>query len=501
MAGIGRREFLRMAGGAIASAVAVTGYPVAGTARGSSSKPNVLLILADDMGYGDAGCYNPDSKIPTPNIDALAAQGMRFTNAHSPGAVCIPTRYGLLTGRFPFRKRETDGPMVPDQPLLEENRVTLPLLFRRAGYRTGCIGKWHLGFRDWRRVDYTKPLRGGPVDRGFDYFFGMHASLDIPPYFYIENDRCVEPPTQTIEENHSPGVKPIQGAFWRAGKIAPNFRHQEVLNRFTDKAIDFVRSHQRNYPEKPFFLYYAMSAPHTPWLPSERFRGRSGAGPYGDFVAEVDAEVGRLLAVLKELQIEDSTLVIFTSDNGPVWYPEDVDRYGHRSAYIYRGMKGDLWEGGHRMPFIVRWPGFVPPGSVRNDLVCFTDLLATFAGILGQQLPPGSGEDSFDISPLLQGRVSSLPERPPVIIGGRALLTGRWKFIEGSGRGGLSRRYLPKSVREKEVSVECELYDLKEDPGETKNLAKEKPEVVSELRATLQRYKESGYTVHEPRGQ
>ncbi len=488
MSDVPRREFLKTVGAGMG--VLALGQVAAGCAKrpGTRKLPNVLLILADDMGYGDPGCFNPESKIPTPNIDRLASEGARFTNAHSPGAVCVPTRYGLMTGRFPLRKQR-EGGLRPIQPLIERDRMTLADLFRRAGYRTGCIGKWHLGFRDWTSIDYSKPLRGGPLDQGFDYFFGMHASLDIPPYFYIENDRCVEPPTEMIEENHSPGVTPIQGAFWRRGPIAPNFRHEEVLRVFTDKALQFVRSHSKEHSERPFFLYYAMTAPHTPWLPSEEFRGKSGAGDYGDFTVQVDAEVGRLLAALRDLGIEGSTLVIFTSDNGPVWFPQDVRRYGHSSSGPFRGMKADLWEGGHRMPFVARWPGKIPAGLVQDEVICFTDLFATFASLLGQKVPEGNAEDSFDILPLLLGQAKRLPDRNPVVIGDRAVIRGKWKFIEGSGQGGLSRRYGEGGKPAACPEEEGELYDLESDLGETKNLYRERPEIVRELRQVLEEVK------------
>ncbi len=286
----------------------------AGVSSAADAKPNVLIILVDDMGYGDPGCYNPKSKIPTPHIDRLASQGLRFTDAHAPGAVCHPSRYGLLTGRYPFR---IDVSVWPKQPLIEEGRMTIASLFKSQGYRTAMVGKWHLGFLE---QGYDRPLSGGPVDRGFDSFFGIRASTDIPPYFYIRGDRAVAPPTDHIEAHRSAGWSPIQGAFWRAGGIAPGLELKDVLPRFTDEAIQVIKDNARTRKEQPLMLYLAFPSPHTPWLPAPEFKGASGAGLYGDFMAMVDAMIGRVLATLDNAGMTDDTLVIFTSDNGPVWY-------------------------------------------------------------------------------------------------------------------------------------------------------------------------------------
>lgn len=295
--------------------------------------PHLVVILADDMGYGDPGCYNPASKIPTPHIDRLAAEGMRFTDAHAPGPLCHPSRYGLMTGRYPFR---TDVSRWPTRPLIEEKQVTLPSMLRDAGYATAMVGKWHLGFAE---DGYANRLPGGPVDRGFDSYFGIRASTDIPPYFYIRGDRAVTPPTGRIEANASAGWSPIQGAFWRAGGIAPDLTLSDVLPRFTDEAIAVIENHRD--ARKPLMLYLAYPAPHTPWLPAPRFQGKSGAGLYGDFVMMVDHEIGRVLAALESAQMLGTTLIVFASDNGPTWYPADTARFGHDSAGGFRGMKAD----------------------------------------------------------------------------------------------------------------------------------------------------------------
>lgn len=387
-------------------------------------KPNILLILVDDMGYGDPGCYNSQSKIATPNIDRLAREGMRFTDAHAPGSLCHPSRYGLMTGQHPFR---TDVSKWPTRPLIRPDQATLASVLKAAGYRTAMVGKWHLGFEE---NGYDQPLPGGPVDRGFDSFFGFRASTDIPPYFYLRGNRCVLPPTNEIAEHHTEGLAPIQGEFWKAGRIAPDVELKNVLPRFTDEAIAVIHDHAKSQ-EKPLMLYFAPTAPHTPWLPSDEFRGRSPAGMFGDFAMMVDAMIGRLLNALDETKLSDNTLIIFTSDNGPVWYSEDIQRTGHDSAGGLRGMKNSHWEAGHRLPFIVRWPNKVKAGSTTSQTICFTDIMATLADVNQVQLAADAGPDSFSFLPVLLGE---LPEDKPVresLVIGNSIRFGSWKYIEG----------------------------------------------------------------------
>jgi arylsulfatase A len=438
-------------------------------------KPNIVVILVDDMGYGDTGCYNPRSKIATPHIDRLASEGMRFTDAHAPGALCHPSRYGLLTGRYPFR---TDTSKWPTQPLIDENQVTIASLLRDAGYATAMVGKWHLGFAE---DGYDKPLPGGPVDRGFDDFFGIRASTDIPPYFHIRGDRALLPPTDHIAENHSDGWTPHQGAFWREGGIAPDLKLSDVLPRFTDEAISAIT---RRDTAKPLMLYLAYPAPHTPWLPSAEFKGKSGAGMYGDFVMMVDHEIGRVLDALAAAGMSGETLLVFTSDNGPVWYPQDVERFGHDSAGGLRGMKSDAWEAGHRMPFIVRWPGRVEPGAVSHQTICFTDLLATFAEVCAVKLSADAGPDSFSFLPVLDG--TQPPEKPirgPIVMragssSAMMIRSGDWKLIDQLGSGGFSD---PKTINPGPGDPPGQLYNLRDDPGERNNIYQNYPGRVSEL--------------------
>jgi arylsulfatase A len=449
----------------------------------AAGNPHILVLLVDDMGYGDPGCYNPDSKIPTPNIDGLAREGMRFTDAHAPGPLCHMSRYGLMTGCYPFR---TDVGRWPSHALIEPGQTTVPSLLKRQGYRTAMVGKWHLGFEE---NGYEKPLPGGPVDVGFDSFFGIRASTDISPYFYIRDRNAVSPPTASIEANNTDGWSPIQGAFWRAGGIAPDLELKDVLPRFTEEAIAIIDGHAAKKTEQPLMLYLAFPAPHTPWLPSPEFSGKSGAGLYGDFLVMVDAMIGRVLEALETAGMAEDTLVVFTSDNGPVWYDGDMERFGHDSSGGLRGMKADAWEGGHRMPFIVRWPGKIAPAAVSEQTICFTDLLATFAVLTGYPRKGSEGPDSFGLSKVLLGtQEADSPVRPHLAMqsggGFMTVRVGEWKLIDALGSGGFSE---PKKVRPKPGEPAVQLFDLKNDPGESMNVAADHPEIIARLRATLEK--------------
>lgn len=462
---------------------------IASAESSGQNNPNIVFILADDMGYGDPGCYNGNSQIPTPNLDKLAEEGIRFSNAHASGSWCTPSRYGLLTGRYPCR---IDVRQWNRQALIERGRVTLGSLLQRHGYYTACIGKWHLGFDNIQQADFTEPLTGGPVDVGFDTFFGLEASLDIPPYYYIKDDHVVKPPTIQCEDHYSPessGWNRIQGAFWRGGNKAPGFDHEQVLPTLTDKAVAFLREHHAKRHEQPFFLYFPLTAPHTPWLPTAEFHGTSGAGIYGDFVHMADASVGRILKTLDKLEVADNTLVVFTSDNGPVWYKWNNIRFNHDSRGGLRGMKGDGWEGGHHVPFIARWPGHIPAGSRNNQLIGFTDLLATFANIVDAELPTDAGEDSLSILPLLLGNQPDKPIRQTLIIGNNTLIDWPWKYIDGSPMGGQHRVGLKWKFGSEHIqpfkSISSALYNLEQDPMEKTNLVEQLPEKTRELQNKL----------------
>ena len=450
------------------------------------SPPNIVLILADDMGYGDATCYNAKSKNPTPHIDRLAREGMRFTDAHSPASVCVPTRYGLLTGRYPHRANLT----WRRQSVIEKGRATVASVLRERGYATAMVGKWHLGFDGGPDYDYTKPLVGGPLDHGFDFFFGMAHSLDIVPYYYISGRKAVMAPTNQIGPRNTKGWSPIQGEFWRGGPISPDFKHSEVLPRFTTESVEYIRT--RRGKNHPFFLYVALPAPHTPWLPTKKFRSRTN-NMYGDFVAMVDDTVGQILKALDDARLADNTLVLFTSDNGPVWYDADTQRFRHSATTPLRGMKGDAWEAGHRIPFIVRWPGKTKAGAVSEALVCQTDLLGTFAAMAGRSLVDDEGEDSENFLPVLRGQRD---------FGRRWLITGTrpshlavrhrfWKFIPSLGSGGFSA---PRRLAPQAGGPKGQLYNLDADLGERENLWLKQPGEVEEFTRHITRQKEAKRT-------
>ena len=469
----------------------------------AADKPNIVYILADDMGYGDAGAYNPQSKIPTPAMDALAMQGMRFTDAHTGSAVCTPTRYGILTGRYAWRSRLKRGVLYGyDEPLIEEGRLTVPALLKQHGYMTGCVGKWHLGL-GWHQlapfpvpanpratttrateemVDLTRPLSAGPHTSGFDYSFIIPASLDMDPYVYIENGKVVEQPTARVDASPRPKM-------WRAGPIAPGFKFENVLPDFTAKAEGFIdRSAAGAKDGKPFFLYLPLNSPHTPHVPSQKFEGKSGLAPFADFVMETDWSVGRIVEALRRNGLDDNTIVIVTSDNGSHAEPLDLEAKGHKSNGDWRGQKSDAWEGGHRVPFIVRWPAKVKPASTCDQTICTTDLMAAVAQIIGVSVPDSAGEDSASFLGLLDGSTDGPVREATVhhsIEGSFAIRQGDWKLILCRGSGGWSLR---EPAAKKQNLPPVQLYNLRDDPGETKNVAAEQKPVVERLQALLAKY-------------
>ncbi len=445
------------------------------------ARPNIVYILADDLGPGDVSALNPQAAWRTPNLDRLAREGRTFTDAHSASAVCTPSRYAILTGRYPWRTILKARVLNGYSPaLIESGRLTVAELLRRAGYRTAAIGKWHLGL-DWAKrgpepeaVDFEQPMARGPVQAGFDYFHGISASLDMPPYVYIENDRVVSPPAHSVALSPKP-------AFYRAGPTADGFSHEQVLPHLTKKAVDHIdrvaddRAH-------PFFLYVPLTAPHTPIMPGEAWAGKSGVNAYGDFVLATDDAVGRILAALDRRGLAGNTLVVFTSDNGcsPFADFETLGRHGHDSSNGYRGAKADIYEGGHRIPFIARWPGHVEPGSRSDALVSQTDLLATCAELVGATLPADAGEDSVSMLALLgadagRGRDSLIVAS---VNGSLAIRRGDWKLCACPDSGGWSD---PRPGQAPEGLPPFQLFDLRNDPGETRNLATERPDKLEEL--------------------
>lgn len=476
----------------------------------AAEKPNIVVILADDLGTGDVRCLNPQGKIATPNLDRLAAAGMIFTDAHSASAVCTPTRYALLTGRYCWRSKLQSGVLGGLSPrLIESNRPTVASLLKEQGYRTGCVGKWHVGM-DWEllpgkkvsdlniepreqvfNVDYTKPIKNGPNAVGFDYFYGIAASLDMVPYAYIENDRLTAKPT----EDRSFLMRPeTPKRSTRQGPTVPGFEAHDVLPTLTAKANAFLTECAAK-PTTPFFLYVPLASPHTPIAPSKEWQGKSGLGSYADFVAQTDDAVGKLLATLEKLKLAENTLVIFTSDNGcsPEADYSDLLKKGHNPSGSYRGHKADIYEGGHRVPFIVRWPGVVKAGRTSTQLLCLSDLLRTCAEIAGAKVPDAAGEDSFSFVPVLKekagegGRTSLVNHS---INGSFAIRDGDWKLCLCPGSGGWSA---PRPGRDDASKLPTmQLFNLKDDLGETKNLVAEEPKIVERLAKLLEQHVAEG---------
>lgn len=473
--------------------------------------PNIVYILADDLGYGDVSIYNPESKITTLNIDKLASDGMRFTDMHAPSSVCTPSRYGILTGDYCWRSRLPEGVLSGyGRALILPGQPTVATLLKKHGYSTAVIGKWHLGLnwviksghesalqipendpestkmvRDINPdyIDFTKPVTDGPREHGFDYSYVLPASLDMAPYCYVQNDTLTEPLSSTTKGNElNPKSSPnyATGVFWRPGPMSQGFDFNNVLPNFTNKAVAYIK--KRAYADKSFFLYFAMPSPHTPWLPSKEFIGKSKAGPYGDYVTEVDAMVGRVLNAIKESGLSSNTIVIFTSDNGPYWRPQFIKKYHHHAAYIFRGMKADAWEGGHRVPFIVKWPEHIKAGSVSNLISTLTNLMATSADIVGGDTMADSSLDSYSLMPaLLQNPDSSLVQKTIINESSHGLYAvrkGSWKLIEGRGSGGFSK---PITYQPKPGEAKGQLYDIKTDPSETNNLYLKDPGKVDSM--------------------
>lgn len=484
-------------------------FVIATHARGpllAAEKPNIVVILADDLGYGDVRCYNPEGKIPTPHMDRLAAEGLRFTDAHTPSAVCTPTRYGLVTGRYCWRSKLKSGVLGGLSPrLIESGRMTMASLLKSQAYHTTAIGKWHLGM-NWTKlpgrivselsiesadqvhnVDYSQPVTDGPNSVGFDDYFGISASLDMVPYAYLRNDRLTALPTGDRAFLMMLGRD--KGGKTRLGPAAADFDAANVLPDLTREAVRSIGERAESARSgKPFFLYLPLAAPHTPILPTREWQGKSGLNPYGDFVMQTDWAVGEILRKLDEERLTDHTLVVMTSDNGcspQAQYPELLAK-GHNPSGAFRGHKADLYEGGHRVPFLVRWPGRAPAGQTSSQLVCLTDVMGTVADILGVPLPDNAGEDSFSFLPALTGAAGQV--RTDLIShsinGSFAIREGRWKLLLCPGSGGWSE---PRPGQDDTSALPLvQLFDLEADPGERKNLAEIQPAVVQHLTKLLE---------------
>jgi len=464
-------------------------------------KPNIVLILADDLGYGDISYLNPDSKIRTPNIDRIAQSGVVFTDAHSSSAVSTPTRYGLLTGRYSWRSELKKGVLNGySEAIIPSDRKTLPQMLREQGYHTSCIGKWHLGWK-WKNIekgndsiDYSQPISDGPTERGFDYFLGFNGSLDMPPYVYVENNMPTSPPDRITTGNNIPAGNPgYDGSFWREGPTGSDFFHEECTPEFFRKACNYIE--EKAVQDKPYFLYLALPSPHTPILPGDEFKGKSGINPYADFVMMIDSEIGKLLDVIEKTGEGENTIVIFASDNGcaPWADTRTLESRGHRPSYIYRGYKADLYEGGHRVPLIIRWTAAVKKPHVVNQTVCLNDLMATFASITGYRLAENEAEDSYDLLPaiLKPGYRRTIREATvhQSVNGNLAIRKGEWKLLMTPGSGGWSS---PRPGKEEKGLPSVQLFNMKQDPSETTNLQAEYPDIVKELTELLKKYIEEG---------
>lgn len=460
--------------------------------------PNIILILADDMGYGDVGALNPDSRIPTENLNRIAGEGVIFTDAHATSSVSTPSRYSLMTGRYNWRSTLKKGVVGGyAAPLIPADRTTMAGMLQKRGYKTACIGKWHLGW-NWnnvekspKNIDYSQPITGGPTQRGFDYFYGIAASLDMAPYVYVENDKATIPPDR-IEPDYKNDV-----AFWREGPISPDFEHAAVFENLTDRVCDFIAANAGG--SSPFMVYYPMTAPYTPVMPSEEFIGKSGLNLYADFVMMLDNEIGRILAAIDNAGVENNTIVIFATDNGcaPYIHPEELVDMGHYPSGILRGYKSDIYDGGHRVPLLIKWPDRIAPHTVEQT-VCLTDLMATFASVTGYELAPDEAEDSFDLSEVLFRTNYDKEVREATIHssndGSIAIRKGDWKLITVPYSGGWG--YPTK--KESEGLPAIQLYNMKNDPAETVNMCNSHPDVVQELFDTLTAYVVNGRSTPGP---
>ena len=468
-----------------------------------NAKPNVVYILADDMGYGDLSCLNADSKVQTVHLDRMAADGMVFHDAHASSAVCTPSRYSIMTGRYNWRSKLKKGVLNGyGGPLIEEHRMTVASMLREQGYRTGCIGKWHLGW-EWGRsdedpetLDFSKAVTGGPADHGFDYYFGIIASLDFPPYVYVENDRPTTPNFRHLDCEAEGYVKK---RYMRSGECAEDLEPEDVLPNFTRRACAFIEDAAAG--DQPFFLYFPLPAPHSPILPTAEYRGTTGTNEYGDFCAMVDGVVGQVMAALEQAGVADNTVLAFAADNGcsPMADFDELHAVGHHPSYHFRGHKADIYEGGHRIPLVVRWPALIAAGSSSDQTVCLADLLATCADIVDTTLPPDAGEDSVSNLPIWRGDAidGSLREATVhhSVNGAFSIRRGRWKLEMCPGSGGWSDPQPGEACR---GLPPIQLYDLDSDIGETTNVADEHPDVISELQKLLTRYVTNGRSTQGP---
>jgi len=480
-----------------------------------NKRPNVVFILADDMGYGDVSALNKNAGFVTPNLDQMCEEGVAFTDAHATSAVCSPSRYGLLTGRYNWRSRLKRGVLGGcDRALIEEDRMTIGHMFQQQGYATAAIGKWHVGM-DFKTgddfnlkahyamcdgVDYAGIIENSPVTRGFDYFFGIAASLDTAPYLFIENDHFTGMPDHETgevgesfwvgegEDRFDPRHDKI---FWRSGPVGADFEHEDVMPMFTEKVLNKIEE----FRDRPFFIYYPMTAPHTPILPTPEFLGKSGTNEYGDFVLMCDDVVGQVNAKLKELGLYDDTIVIYSSDNGCSSCAdyEELAAFGHNPSYIFRGNKHDIYEGGHRIPFMVRWPRVIPQGRRCDKVVSLADVFATMADIFNFDLPDSAAEDSFSMLPLWKNPAAKATRTELIhqsFDGSLSIRKGKYKLEMCPGSGGES--FPPVGYRNPDMP-DYQLYDLDKDISEKENIIEDHGDVAEALKREL------SYLIHNGR--
>ena len=496
-----------------------------------AKSPNIVIILADDMGYGDVSFNNPFARTRTPNIDQMGTNGLCFTDAHTGGAVSTPSRYGLMTGRYFFRAEKKDSYWGYLSPLIEPERETIGSLMQKAGYTTACVGKWHLGL-EWGRkdeslpliadrktlgytnTDFSVPVKNSPNDVGFDYSFILPASLDMPPYAFIRNGKAIDPeiiltadvyPNSQEETKYAWDSKHVnendiywdRGVWWRNGEMSKSFKVEDCLDNIVDEGLSFIKRHVTENKDKPFMLYLPLTGPHTPWMPNESFKNTSGMGTYGDFISQIDDVVYKVNNLLEQLQIDENTIVIFASDNGSAWQEEDIQGYGHRSNGQWRGMKGDAWEGGHHTPLFIKWPAKIKKQQKYTHNVSLIDIMATFADMTNQTVEEKYGEDSFSFYHVLNGDVSK-PTRDHLIYisssGKLAITKNNWKYIDALGSAGFSD---PTRINPVPGGPTGQLYHLAEDPTESTNRFLTDKGKADELQALMKQIVAQGYSKNQ----
>lgn len=471
------------------------------TLEAAEELPNVVILYADDMGVADVSYGDPAALIQTPNLDQLARGGMTFSDGHSSSGICTPSRFALLTGQHHWRRFHNIVGAFGGT-VFEEGEYTIAEMFRSKGYRTACFGKWHLGWdfdairkegiekKDWPKpesYDWTRPFPGGPLERGFDHYFG-DGTINFPPYCWIEGDRFLTIPTKPVIKS-----EPLAGAgSFRPGPMAETWNPYDILPTITDKTVDWISKHEG---EEPFFIYLAFNSPHYPIVPNEEFHGKSKAGYYGDFVIETDAQVGKVLDALEKRGVADNTMVIFSADNGAETHAfERLAEFGQWSSGPFRGLKRDIYEGGHRVPFIVRWPGEIEPGSKSDEVVSQVDFAATFASMIGYSLGEEEAIDSYDLLPLLKGDAYTRPLRKATVQntspGQYAIREGDWVLIDAaSGAPKEPKAYLEHfGLDPYGKGNPGLLFNLKKDPRQSENLYEKHPEKVAAMRSLLKRY-------------